>query len=100
LETVTTKKYSLQAKQAKQAMTKMLDTIGDHLPREAGNGWKLPTFHNTMHMVDDMCKNGKPKEANTEVGEKKKILCQTHWSSFVNLRCCCCYLFKRKLHVN
>jgi hypothetical protein len=40
------------------------------LPREAGNGWKLPTFHNTMHMVDDMCKYGKPKEANTEVGEK------------------------------
>jgi hypothetical protein len=37
---------------------------------EAGNGWKLPTFHNTMHMVDDMCKYGKPKEANTEVGEK------------------------------
>jgi hypothetical protein len=53
-------------------MAKMLDMIGDHLPRETGNGWKLPTFHNTMHMMDDMCKNGKPKEANTEVGEKNK----------------------------
>jgi hypothetical protein len=54
------KKYSLQAK---ESMTKMLNMIGNHLPREAGNGWKLPTFHNTMHMVDDMCKYGKPKEA-------------------------------------
>jgi hypothetical protein len=44
--------------------------MGNHLPCEAGNGWKLPTFHNTMHVVDDMCKYRKPKEANTEVGEK------------------------------
>jgi hypothetical protein len=34
-----------------------------------GNGWKFPTFHNTMNIVSDMCKYGKPKEANTEVGE-------------------------------
>jgi hypothetical protein len=61
------KKYSLQAK---ESMAKMLSMIRDHLPRESGNGWKLPTFHNTMHIVDDMCKYGKPKESNTEVGEK------------------------------
>jgi hypothetical protein len=67
LETIATKKYSLQAK---ESMAKMLNMIGDHLPREAGNGWKLPTFHNTMHMVHDMCKYGKSKETNTEVGEK------------------------------
>jgi hypothetical protein len=67
LETVTTKKYSLQAK---ESMAKMLNMIGDCLPHEAGKGWKLPTFHNTMHMVDDMCKYGKPKEANKEVSEK------------------------------
>jgi hypothetical protein len=67
LEPVTTKKYSLQAK---ESMALMLNMIGNHLPREAGNGWKLPTFHNTMHMVDDRCKYGKPKQANTEVGEK------------------------------
>jgi hypothetical protein len=66
LETITTKKYSLQAK---KSIAKMLNMIGDCLPCEAGNGWKLPTFHNTMHMVDDMCKYGK-KEANTEVSEK------------------------------
>jgi hypothetical protein len=35
-----------------------------------GNGWKLLTFHNLMHIVSDMCKYGKPKEANTKVGEK------------------------------
>ena len=51
-------------------MAKMLNMIGNRLPRDAGNGWKLPTFHNTMHIVDDMCRYGKPKEANTEVGEK------------------------------
>jgi hypothetical protein len=48
----------------------MLTMIRDCLPRQQGNGWKLPTFHNTMHIVSDMCKYGKPKEANTEVGEK------------------------------
>jgi len=48
----------------------MLTMIRDCLPRQTGNGWKLPTFHNTMHIVSDMCKYGKPKEANTEVGEK------------------------------
>jgi hypothetical protein len=51
-------------------MAKMLTLIRDRLPRKTGNGWKLPTFHNTMHIVNDMCKYGKPKEANTEVGEK------------------------------
>jgi hypothetical protein len=159
-------------------MAKMLNMINNCLPREAGNGWKLPTFHNTMHMVDDMCKYRKPKEANTKVGEKNhkffakccgchcrkqhksfthqvsvclsdlfvieklasamgllankdEMHCTsfpnhqgndneegttfgaTHCSlhldgnnvfvnrkTFVNLQCCCCYLFKRKLHVN
>jgi hypothetical protein len=61
------KNYSLQAK---ESTAKMLNMIGNCLPREAGNGWKLPFFHNTMHIVNDMCKYGKPKEANTEVGEK------------------------------
>jgi hypothetical protein len=60
-------KYLLQAK---KAIAKMLTMIHDHLPCEAGNGWKLPTFHNTMHLLNGMCKNGKPKESNTEVGEK------------------------------
>jgi hypothetical protein len=45
--------YSLQVK---ESMAKMLNLIRDRLPHEAGNGWKLPTFHNTMHMVDEMCK--------------------------------------------
>jgi len=49
----------------------MLTMVRDSLPRQQGNGWKLPTFHNTMHIVSDMCKYGKPKESNTEVGEKK-----------------------------
>ena len=44
--------------------------VADCLPCEQGNGWKLPTFHNIMHMVSNMCKYGKPKEANTEVGER------------------------------
>jgi hypothetical protein len=61
------KKYSLQAK---ESTARMLNMIGNRLPRDVGNGWKLPTFHNTMHIVDDMCRYGKPKEANTEVGEK------------------------------
>jgi hypothetical protein len=58
------------AKNAKESLAKMLTMVRDCLPREKGNGWKLPTFHNLMHIVSDMCKYGKPKEANTEVGEK------------------------------
>jgi hypothetical protein len=61
------KKQSLQAK---TSVAKMLTMIRDRLPRESGNGWNLPTFHNTMHIINDMCKYGKPKESNTEVGEK------------------------------
>ena len=58
------------AKKAKDSLAEMLTMIRDRLPREKGNGWKLPTFHNLMHIVSDMYKYGKPKEANTEVGEK------------------------------
>ena len=61
------RKYAMEAK---QSLAQMLTMIRDCLPRHTGNGWKLPTFHNTMHIVSDMCKYGKPKEANTEVGEK------------------------------
>jgi hypothetical protein len=56
--------------EAKHSMAKLLCMLRDSLPRTDGNGWKLPTFHNTMHIVGDMCKYGKPKESNTEVGEK------------------------------
>jgi hypothetical protein len=57
------------AVEAKKSLGQMLTMVTcDCLPRQKGNGWKLPTFHNTMHM----CKYGKPKEANTEVGEKNQ----------------------------
>jgi hypothetical protein len=61
------KKFAMEAK---KSLAQMLTMVRDCLPRQTGNGWKLPTFHNTMHIVSDMCKYGKPKEANTEVGEK------------------------------
>jgi hypothetical protein len=60
-------KYAMEAK---QSLAQMLTMIHDCLPWQTRNGWKLPTFYNTMHIVSDMCKYGKPKEANTEVGEK------------------------------
>ena len=60
-------KYAMEVK---QSLAAMLTMVCDRLPRQTGNGWKLPTFHNTMHIISDMCKYGKPKEANTEVGEK------------------------------
>jgi hypothetical protein len=59
--------YSMEAK---NSLAKMLTMVRDRLPREKGNGWKLPTFHNIMHIISDMCKYGKPNEANTEVGER------------------------------
>jgi hypothetical protein len=70
----------------------MLTMVHECLPWQTGNGWKLPTFHNTMHIVSDMCKYGKPKEANTEVGEKNhKVFarkigrhCQKQHRTFAN----------------
>jgi hypothetical protein len=44
-----------------------------------GNGWKLPTFHNVMHIVGEMGKFGKPTEENTEVGEKNHKVLQRRW---------------------
>jgi hypothetical protein len=58
------------ADQAKESLAQLLLMVCNCLPRENGNGWKVPTFHNLMHIVSDMCKYGKPKESNTEVGEK------------------------------
>ena len=57
------------AEQATESLSFLLLMVSNCLPREDGNGWKLPTFHNLMHIVSDMCKYGKPKESNTEVGE-------------------------------
>jgi hypothetical protein len=59
--------YSMEAK---ISLAKLLTMVRDCLPRKTGNGWKLPTFHNIMHMISDMCKYGKPSEANTEIGEQ------------------------------
>jgi hypothetical protein len=66
-------KYAMEAK---KLLAQMLTMVHDCLPWQTGNGWKLPTFHNAMQIVvSDMCKYGKPKEANTEVGEKNhKVL--------------------------
>ena len=66
------------AKEAKESLAKMLIMVHDLLRRLTGNGWNLPTFHNIMHMVSDMCKYGKPKEANTEVGEKNHKVFAKH----------------------
>jgi hypothetical protein len=61
--------YATDAK--KSLLAQMLTMVCDYLPRQHGNRWKLPIVHNTMHTVSDMCKYGKPKEANrSEVGEK------------------------------
>jgi hypothetical protein len=55
--------------EAKKSLAKMLTMVRDCLPCKKGNGWKLPTFHNIMHIISDMCKYGKPKESNTVVGK-------------------------------
>ena len=65
--------YSKQkqlAEQATESLAFLLLMVSNCLPREDGNGWRLPTFHNLTHIVSDMCKYGKPKETNTEIGEK------------------------------
>jgi hypothetical protein len=69
------KKYAMEAK---NSLAEMLTMVHDRLPHQKGNGWKLPTFHNTMHIVNDMCKYGKPKEANTEVGERNHKVFAKH----------------------
>ena len=48
----------------------MLDMISTQMPRDAGNGWKLPKFHNLTHTVREMRATGNPKVRMCEVGEK------------------------------
>src|SRR5512136_662390 len=51
-------KYAMEAK---KSLAQMLTMVRDCLPHQTGNGWRLlPTFHNTMHIVSEMCKYGKP----------------------------------------
>jgi hypothetical protein len=58
------------ADKAQESIVHLLEIIKRHLPCVEGCRWKLVTFHNITHLVSDMKKYGKPKEANTKVGEK------------------------------
>ena len=40
------------------------------LPRVDGNNWKIPKFHDMMHIVDDIEKFGMIKESGTSEGER------------------------------
>jgi hypothetical protein len=67
------------AMEAKKSLAQMLTMVRDCLPCQKGNGLKLSTLNNTMHIVSNMCKYGKPKqEANTEVGEKNHKVLAKH----------------------
>ena len=71
-------KYSWMAQ---DSICHLLQLIKTHLHRVDGCAWKLVTFHNITHMVSDMKKFGKPKEANMDVGKKPQALCQEHRTS-------------------
>ena len=68
------------ATNAQESICNLLDMIKIRLPHADGCGWKLVTFHNITHIVSDMKKFGKPKEVNTEIGEKNHKYLPRAWA--------------------
>ena len=68
------------ADKAQESIVHLLEIIKRCLPHVEGCRWKLVTFHNITHLVSDMKKNGKPKEANTKVGEKTTSTLPKAWA--------------------
>ena len=58
---------------AKQAIRKMLRKIIKLLNRKKGQGWKLPKFHEQLHVPDDIHRNGPPSATNTQPTEHNHI---------------------------
>ena len=60
---------------ALEAIRCMLSRITAFWPREKGQGWDLPKFHEQLHIIDDIIQNGAPSGSHTGPMEKFYTIC-------------------------
>ena len=69
--------WSRRNKVAKKAAIEsiriMLRELKDLWPRNTGNGWDLPKFHEQLHVPDDITRNGAPRNTHSGPNEHNHI---------------------------
>ena len=63
---------------AKKAIQKCLGYLQKHFPREEGQGWNIPKFHEQLHVPDDISRNGPPATTYTGVVEHQHVIAKQH----------------------
>ena len=58
---------------AQQSIQRMLQMIKDTFPRRTGNGWKIPKFHEMLHLIYDIERYGSPANFNAAAPEHNHI---------------------------
>ena len=58
---------------SQQSIQRMLQMIKDTFPRRTGNGWKIPKFHEMLHLIYDIERYGSPANFNTAAPEHNHI---------------------------
>jgi len=56
-----------------KALSKMLQTVKEKIPRNICNGWKLQKFHNILHFSRDLFMFGSPQNWDASPGEHNLI---------------------------
>jgi hypothetical protein len=56
-----------------KAISKMLETVKEKVPRNIRNGWKLQKFHDLLHVSRDMSMFGNPQNWDASPGEHNLI---------------------------
>jgi len=51
----------------------MLEMVKDKVPQNICNGWKLPTFHDLLHISRDIHMFGNPQNWDSSLGEHNLI---------------------------
>ena len=65
-------------KDAKQAIKRCLQYLKTHFPRQEGQGWNVPKFHEQLHVADDIARNGPPATTYTGVVEHQHVTAKQH----------------------
>lgn len=63
---------------AKKAIRDCLKFLKTHFPRQEGQGWNVPKFHEQLHVADDIARNGPPATSYTGVVEHQHVTAKQH----------------------
>ena len=64
--------------EAKIAIIRCLKYLKTHFPRQEGQGWNIPKFHEQLHVPDDIARNGPPATTYTGVVEHQHVTAKQH----------------------